>query len=96
MSRKPSVRLQQPVNPEAIEQEEERWQRSEKGAHGRLDGRFIKRRSRDVQIGLKTTDERKKQFDRLRMLTGLSYVEIFEAGLDAFEREWNSKQEAAE
>jgi hypothetical protein len=88
MSKKPMFR--QP-DPEAIDQELKRRQEQEAKSHGLLDGKRIKRVDRPVQIELKTSEDKKKQFDRLRLLTMLSYTEIFERALDAFEAEWNRK-----
>ena len=55
--------------------------------------RYLKRadRTRDVQIGLKTSEDKKKQFDKLRLLTRLTYTQIFEQALDVFEAEWKRK-----
>lgn len=40
---------------------------------------------RHIQIGMKVTSKKKEQLNRLKSLTGLSYTEIFERALDAFE-----------
>ncbi len=88
----PNVRFRQPVDAAALTAEEDRRTRGEVNARGLIDGRYLKRKNRNAQVGLKTTDEKKKQFDRMRMLTGMSYTEIFEAALDAFEDKWRAEQ----
>jgi hypothetical protein len=40
---------------------------------------------RDKPIALKTTADKRQQFDRLRLLTGRTFADIFELALDAFE-----------
>jgi hypothetical protein len=89
MSRaKPS--LQQPDS-ERLEIEEKRREDAERSARGLLDGRQLKRSRRQFQIGIKTTPETKKKFDRLRVMTGWTYSEIFEycmeAGAAKFDKE---------
>ncbi len=93
MKKKPNIQFQQPVDAGALAREEERRSRGEIGARGLIDGRFLKRKNRTAQIGLKTSEEKKKQFDRLRMLTGWSYTEIFEQALDDFEVAWKGRRE---
>jgi hypothetical protein len=51
----------------------------------------FKRTDRPVGIGLKISEKKGRQFDRLRMMTRLSYTEILEQALDAFEAEWNAR-----
>jgi hypothetical protein len=84
-------RLPQPSDDSAIEEEERRRQAAEQSARGVLDGRTLKRSRRQFQIGIKTSPESKKKFDRLRSLTGWSYSDIFEYAMDAatekYERE---------
>ena len=58
---------------------------------GIIDGRHFKRTNRPVAIGLKISEEKKRQFDRLRMTTRLSYTEILEQALDAFEAQWDAR-----
>ena len=53
---------------------------------------IFKRTDRPVPIGLKISEEKKRQFDRLRMMTRLSYTEILEQALDAFEAQWNARR----
>jgi hypothetical protein len=60
-------------------------------ARGRIHERKIKRTERTVGIGLKISEGKRRQFDRLRMMTRLSYTEILEQSLDAFEAAWNTK-----
>lgn len=91
-TKKSNVKFRQPVDAAALNAEEDRRTRGEIGARGTIDGRFLKRKNRTYQIGVKTTEEKKKQFDRLRMLTGMSYTEIFEASLDSFENEWKERE----
>lgn len=43
---------------------------------------------RQHQVGLKITDDKADQFDRLKLLTRWSYTDIFETALDAFEDAW--------
>lgn len=75
----------------AVADEEKRRQLAESGATPHLDGRFLKRAlSRPKQVGLRISDEKKMQFDRLRMRTGWTYTEIFEAALDDFEAACNA------
>ena len=89
--KKTAVRFQQPANDAALAAEEDRRSRGEIGARGLLDGRLVKRRNRTSQVGLKITEDKKRQYDRLRMLTGMSYTEIFEQALDDFESAWKTK-----
>jgi hypothetical protein len=72
---------------------ERRREKLEAQAKGTLDGRYLERadRTRDVQIGLKTSEDKKKQFDKLRLLTRLTYTQIFEQALDVFEAEWKRR-----
>ncbi len=85
--------LQQPNAEHSLEDEEKRREKAERSARGLIDGRTLKRKNRQFQIGIKTTEAVKKEFDRIRMLTGLSYTEIFENSLAAYERELASKKE---
>jgi hypothetical protein len=54
-------------------------------------GGIFKRTDRPVGIGLKISKEKRRQFDRLRVMTRLSYTEILEQALDAFEAQWNAR-----
>jgi hypothetical protein len=65
---------------------EERLKR-EAAAKGVVDGRTMRRRGRDEQVALKTTLLKRQQLQRLALLTNKSQVEVFEAALDAYERE---------
>jgi hypothetical protein len=47
----------------------------------------MRRRGRDEQVALKTTLLKRQQLQRLALLTNKSQVEVFEAALDAYERE---------
>ena len=73
--------------------EEERREKAERNARGLLDGRLLKRKNRQFQIGIKTTEAVKKEFDRIRVLTGLSYTEIFENAMAAYKRELDAELE---
>jgi LmbE family N-acetylglucosaminyl deacetylase len=57
-----------------------------------LDGRKDPRVNRPVQVGLKISPEKRRQFDRLRLMTRWSYTDIFEAALDTFEEAWTTRQ----
>lgn len=48
------------------------------------------RKRRPEQIGLKVSEEKRAQFDRLHQLTSWSYTVIFEKALDVLEREWKA------
>jgi hypothetical protein len=78
--------FQQP-DPKAMAEEERDRSAREAAAAGQLSGRTI-RAERNQQIGLKTTREKKDQFDRLRLMTRWSYVQVFESALDALEQAW--------
>jgi hypothetical protein len=54
-----------------------------------IDGRC--RSDRTEGIGLKISKEKRGQFDRLRMLTRLSYTEILEQALDSLEAAWHAR-----
>jgi hypothetical protein len=43
---------------------------------------------RKVQINIRTTDLKRQQFERLRVLTRRSYGQIFDDALDALEAAW--------
>jgi len=78
--------LQQPS--EDIEAEEKRREDAERSAHGLQDGRKLKRSRRQYQIGIKTTPEHKKKFDRFQRLTDWTYSDIFEYCLEAGEEKY--------
>ena len=59
----------------------------EAAAKGVVDGRTMRRRGRAEQVALKTTLLKRQQLQRLALLANMSQVEVFEAALDAFERE---------
>jgi hypothetical protein len=59
----------------------------ENAAKGVVDGRTMRKRGRNEQIALKTTLPKRQQIQRLALLTSKSQVEVFEAALDAYERE---------
>ena len=84
---KPS--LQQPSSPHDLALEEERREAAEYSARAGLDGRFIRRKPSRHQIGVKTTEAVKKEFDRLRMLTGKSYTDLFEEAIFDLGRKYN-------
>ena len=65
---------------------EERLKR-ENAAKGIVDGRTMRRRGRAEQIALKTTILKRQQLQRLALQANKSQVEVFEAALDAYERE---------
>jgi hypothetical protein len=65
---------------------EERLKR-ETAAKGVVDGRTMRKRGRDRQIALKTTILKQQQLQRLALQANKSQVEVFEAALDAYERE---------
>jgi hypothetical protein len=90
-----SIQYQQP-DANSITEEEERRRRAETAVRGIADGRKGKRSrfNRDTPIGLKTTEAKKKQFDRLHAITTWSYIEIFENALDTFEQWWNANKGA--
>ncbi len=65
---------------------EERLKR-EIAAKGVVDGRTMRKRGRNEQIALKTTILKRQQLQRLALQANKSQVEVFEAALDAYERE---------
>ena len=67
----------QPVSETAMAEEEERRDREERSAGSVEDGRFIRRKPDREQIGIKTNSAIKKEFYRLRMLSGKSYTDLF-------------------
>jgi hypothetical protein len=83
---KPS--LKQPQS-NSLADEELRRERAEREARGIINGRTLRRApERKAQIGIKTTEETKKRFDRLRVMTGWSYTEIFEYAMEAAEEKF--------
>ncbi len=92
-AKKQNVKYRQPIDGAELAAEEDRRSRGEVNARGFLNGKRLKRSNRVAAIGLKTTDEKRKQFDRLRLMTAKSYAEIFEAALDAFEEKWKEENQ---
>lgn len=75
MSKKPSLTL---PDDESIAREEERREKAEHSVGTRKDGRFIPRKPKRVQIGLKTSEAIRGEWDRLRELSEKSYTDMFE------------------
>jgi hypothetical protein len=91
MAKKPvKPTLQQPDQTQ-IKTEETRRERAEHSAKGTIDGRTLKRSSRQEQINIKTSVEAKKKFDRLRMRLDVPYNVVFEQALDVLEAKLNAE-----
>ena len=82
--------LQQPVNETALAQEEERRESAEYSARAGLDGRFLPRKPSRHQIGIKTNEAVKKEFDRIRMLSGKSYTDLFDEAIMDLGRKYDA------
>ena len=67
---------------------EERLRR-ESAATGIVDGRKLRKGSRNEQVAIKTTALKRSQLQRLALLANKSQVEVIEEALDLYEREWN-------
>jgi hypothetical protein len=83
--------LQQPDQAQ-MDAEEKRRAMAEYTAKGTIDGRLLKRSTRQEQINIKTSLEAKKKFDRLRIYTGTPYNVVFEQALDALEEKLGIKE----
>jgi GMP synthase PP-ATPase subunit len=84
--------LQQPDQSQ-IDAEEKRRAQAEYTAKGTIDGRKMKRSSRQEQINIKTSLEAKKKFDHLRVYMDEPFNVIFEKALDALEEKLGIKEE---
>jgi hypothetical protein len=64
-----------------------RQQREDAARGGIIDGRTRKRarRGRAEQIAMKTSPQKREQLQRLALRMGVTFVEAFEAALDALE-----------
>lgn len=67
----------------------------ENAAKGIVDGRTMRKSGRNEQIALKTTLPKRQQLQRLALLTSKSQIEVFEAALDAYERELKKGKKTA-
>jgi hypothetical protein len=72
--------LQQPDKAE-LAQEEQRREGAEHSARAGVDGRFLRRKPPRYQIGVKTNEAVKKEFDRIRELSGKSYTDLFDEAI---------------
>ena len=93
MSNKTKTALQQPASVSALTDEEDRRAAAERFASGGSidDGRKIRRKPPRHQIGVKTSEEVKKEFYRLRMLTNKSYTDLFDEAIFDLGRKYDEK-----
>ena len=85
--------LQQP-NETARAQEEQRRESAEYSAHAGLDGRLLPRKPARHQIGVKTNEAVKKEFDRIRMLSGKSYTDLFDEAIMDLGKKYDAMNKA--
>jgi hypothetical protein len=71
-------------------------QAGEVGARGIVDGRVsVRRKTRTEQVALKTSVLKAQQFAHLSLRMNASKIEVFEAALDALQRELDAEATAA-
>jgi argininosuccinate lyase len=63
--------------------------RREAAATGIVDGRKLRKGSRNEQVAIKTTALKRSQLQRLALRAQKSQVEVIEEALDLYERELN-------
>ena len=80
---KPAMFRQPDLQDQDRPSEDLRREHREAAVYGKL-GRTV-RMNRKHSIGIKTSPEKKAQFDRLKRMTDWSYAVVFEKALDALE-----------
>jgi hypothetical protein len=76
-----------------MDAEEKRRALAEHTAKGTIDGRLLKRSTRQEQINIKTSLEAKKEFDLLRVYMDVPYNVVFEKALKALKKELGIEEE---